>query len=53
MESVDQRLGPQATVEDLLDLVTEEMPQHDPDEDASQNEQTFPKLEDDLDKTLK
>ena len=37
MESIHQRLGPQAMVNDLTDRGTEDMPHYDPYEDESQS----------------
>ena len=41
MESLHQRLGPQAVEEDLADMGTEHTPQYDPYKDGSQNEVAF------------
>ena len=35
MESVHQKIGPQAAVDDLADLGTEDTPKYDPHEDES------------------
>ena len=53
MELDHQRLRNQAMVEGLSDLGTEDTPQHNPYKDASQNGETFPNLEDELELTFK
>ena len=45
MESGHQRLGPQAMVDDLEYIDTEDMPQYDLCVDGSQNRETFPSFE--------
>ena len=53
MKSLHQRLGPQATVDDIVDLYMEDMPQYDPDENELQKVDTFPSLDEEPEVTLK
>ena len=45
MESLNQRLHPQAVVDDLADLCIEDLPWYDPPKKESWNEKTFPSLD--------
>ena len=45
MESVHQKLGSQATVDELSDLNTDDMPPYDPYKDDSQHDETILKLD--------
>ena len=45
MESLHQRLCPEAEVGDFIELGAKGMPQYDPYEDNSQNTKTFPMLD--------
>ena len=45
MESLHQVLGPLATLSNLFNLSVEKTPQYDPNEEESQNTETFPMLD--------